>query len=186
MNVSQGHVISIQTPGDCKTTVCNGMGGTQEVAANDDLPADDMNPCTEPTCTAGSPGTSNTPVDTSCGGGNVCDGSGNCVQCTTSSGGMVGCAVNECLPQSCVMGACSGTPTMQGTPTSTQTAGDCQRIVCDGMGGTQSVEDNMDLPPADANECTVEGCSMGVPTHTPVGDGSPCGMDGHCVMGMCQ
>jgi hypothetical protein len=190
--VEEGNPTSVQVPGDCKTIVCNGAGGTEEVASIDDFPPADMNPCTESACSDGVPSQQPSPVDTNCGGSNFCDGSGNCVQCTTDVGGMVSCApfMNECMTAVCSTGICGTTFPMQGTPVSMQTAGDCQRNVCDGMGGTQPVADDLDVPADDGNPCTFEVCSMGAPAHPLAPDGTSCvnmGMSasGTCIMGTC-
>ncbi|MCK6593226.1 MAG: hypothetical protein L6Q76_37190, partial [Polyangiaceae bacterium] len=49
-----GTATSDQTPGDCLTSVCDGMGATTSENADADI-LDDQNPCTEDTCDAGQP-----------------------------------------------------------------------------------------------------------------------------------
>jgi len=82
---------------------------------------------------------------------------------------------NVCLTPTCIDYACGTMPAPQGWAIPTQTVGDCKRVVCDGAGSTQSVnEDSAADAPSDGNPCTVDGCSGGVPTHTPITLGTPC------------
>jgi len=72
----------LQAPGDCKKTVCNGMGGTVDQADDTDVPADPMaGDCTLPVCSGGVLSTGNVPQGTACTSGLLfmCDGNGNCV-----------------------------------------------------------------------------------------------------------
>ncbi len=46
-------------------------------------------------------------------------------------------------------------------------------MVCDGNGGTTTVNDDADLLD-DKNDCTTDGCSAGAPTHTPLPTGTTC------------
>ena len=57
-----------------------------------------------------------------------------------------------------------------------QTAGDCQKIVCDGFGGTISVDDAADLPTSNEICLTMPACT-GVPltpSFTPAAAGTNC------------
>ena len=76
-------------------------------------------------------------------------------------------------------GACGVSFTPQGTIGAAQTAGDCQRVVCDGAGKLVSVADDTDLP-SDDNGCTDDVCSKGAPKHLPSVARNPCGMDQIC------
>lgn len=86
--------------------------------------------------------------------------------------------MNECETAFCGGGTCQTMPLPAGTPTSMQTAGDCQVDTCDGTGGTERVADDADVPD-DANECTTDACSMGVPSNTP-------NMGAACATGVCS
>jgi hypothetical protein len=98
---------------------------------------------------------------------------------------------NECVDTTCVKGCCGTMDVAAMTPTATQTPGDCEEVVCDGMGGTQMMEDDTDVPD-DMNPCIADSCSMGSPVRTPVAGactanggavcGDPAGMNaGNCV-----
>lgn len=75
---------------------------------------------------------------------------------------------NECVMRVCLdTGACGTIEVAAGTAVASQTAGDCQKLVCDGKGGTQSVNDDADAPD-DGNVCTADACGSGAPVHTPI------------------
>jgi hypothetical protein len=100
-------------------------------------------------------------------------------------------AAGECLTATCVNGVCGTEPAPQGTPASMQTFSDCLETLCDGMGGTTNVPDDMDLPPDDGLECTADVCSMGVPQYPPAAQGTTCSLGscdgmGTCVEAECQ
>ena len=78
----------------------------------------------------------------------------------------------ECSTRTCTDGICGTTFVSPGTPTTTQTAGDCQQTQCNGEGGTTSVTDDNDTD--DLNACTTDSCLAGVPAHTPVAPASEC------------
>jgi hypothetical protein len=61
----------------------------------------------------------------------------------------------------CRASACVYVPEAAGTPAS-DTPGDCHRDLCDGVGGTQPMADDTDLPPF--NECAITGCMGGAPS----------------------
>jgi hypothetical protein len=65
-----------------------------------------------------------------------------------------------------------------------QIAGDCRKVVCNGMGGTTTVPDDTDLQD-DGNPCTTDSCSGGVPQHLPAGNGTSCGGGLTCNGTMC-
>lgn len=72
-----------------------------------------------------------------------------------------------------------------------QTSSDCLETICDGMGGTTNVPDDMDLPPDDGLECTADVCSMGVAQYPPATQGTSCSLGscdgmGTCVEAECQ
>jgi hypothetical protein len=73
-------------------------------------------------------------------------------------------------------------------PIEEQTAGDCAVVVCDGVGGLQSMPDDADFVD-DGKECTTDACEAGSPVHTPKelkascseGGGLLCDAAGSCV-----
>src|SRR5262249_36273526 len=152
---------------------CNGMGAVVVANKNTDLPVDG-NQCTSDVCTNGVP--SNPPVAMgsvcSQNGGILCDGSGNCVQCLANSD----CPGNDtdCNKRACMAYVCGFTNTPDGTPTSTQTPGDCLENECDGAGGVKIVNKDTDVP-VDNNPCTDDVCMSGVPSNPNTMAGASCG-----------
>ncbi|TKC95247.1 hypothetical protein [Polyangium fumosum] len=170
-----------QHPGDCKQKLCVN-GKDTHVSDDTDVPVD-VNPCTENVCTDGVPsnpptaqGAPCTPEDT-----DVCDGLSNCVQCTLATHCIGIITEDECTKADCVNNACvlkyMGYDTLASP--ALQTAGDCQKIVCNGNGGTTSVTDDIDKP-NDNNPCTTESCSNGTATSTPASQGTSCGVNQVC------
>jgi hypothetical protein len=113
----------------------------------------------------------------------------------TGTGGMMGCpsgvtacmaatdcppTQNECVDAVCNAGCCGTTNVAANIPTATQTPGDCMVVVCDGMGGTMTKNDDMDVDD-DMNACTADSCMMGMPVHTPIA--GPCTANGGTVCG---
>ena len=93
---------------------------------------------------------------------------------------------NECIIPTCTSGDCGYQSVAQGTVTSNQTPGDCQVNECDGSGNIVSVPDNTDTP-NDNTPCTTDTCQAGVPTFTPVPNGTSCrlGAGTRCRAAMC-
>jgi hypothetical protein len=87
---------------------------------------------------------------------------------------------NECVTPICSGGVCGTSPVVSGTAIANQTSGDCQKVVCDGAGGTRSEDDNSDVPPDDGKECTFELCEFGVPRHANLPNGFDCSGGKHC------
>jgi hypothetical protein len=172
-----------QTTGDCRALVCNGSGGTLSIADDADAP-DDGNPCTIDGCATGQPVHTPESAGAACGNGFLCDGAGQCQACLADAD----CgASSACATRACVGGTCVTTfvPSGQGDPGG-QVAGDCQRLVCDGSGGSISIADDTDVLD-DGNPCTADACVAGVPSHallaaaTPCGPGLECDAAGACV-----
>ncbi|AKT37187.1 uncharacterized protein CMC5_013170 [Chondromyces crocatus] len=80
---------------------------------------------------------------------------------------------NECQVPTCVNAACGVANAPSGAPVANQVPGDCQRLVCDGSGGTTQEIDDTDIHD-DGLDCTLEGCSAGVPTSNPAPAGTAC------------
>ena len=180
----QGTVTAAQADGDCQQNQCDGQGAVIQVALATDVPVDG-NACTDDVCTGATP--SNPPLTagaTCADGGVVCDGAGACVACNVATD----CPGQDsfCRARSCINHVCGFTDTAANTPLPTQTAGDCQRVVCDGAGGTTSAVDNADLP-VDGIACTDDVCTAGAPSNPPKVSGTPCGTNlvcdgaGQCV-----
>jgi hypothetical protein len=76
---------------------------------------------------------------------------------------------------------CGETDAPAGTPLSEQTAGDCQKAICDGNGGETSQPDDTDVGD-DGKECTTDGCSNGAATNVAAAAGTACSQNGgkHC------
>lgn len=76
-----GTDVASETPGDCRQTFCDGMGGTMDQVDDTDVPADPTpSDCTIPVCSGGVPSTAPAAMGAPCTGGvaNTCDGNGNC------------------------------------------------------------------------------------------------------------
>ena len=174
-----GTPVMMQTTGDCKKNVCNGMGAVSIVFDATDIPSSN-NPCIIDGCSMGSPTQTNTAAGAPCSGANggtVCDGNGACVACLvpTSCPGQD----TECKTRTCTGHTCGFSYQTSGMAVSTQTPGDCKKNVCDGMGGVTASADDADAP-TDGSTCNVASCSGGAPVHTPAASGTPCGAQKVC------
>lgn len=152
--------------------------------------------CTcEPTCPAGQRWCSGACVTTAtdanncgacgltCPTGQVCQNSA-CVtppECTSPAS----CPSSECASATCVGGRCGQAFVAAGTPTSTQTSGDCQTNICDGAGGITTSPDDTDVPQP-SGPCFTGTCVNGSPAQTPMPSGTTCATgvcngSGQCV-----
>jgi hypothetical protein len=176
-----------QTANDCVELQCDGNGGVAPVPLDGDLPLDDGNQCTDEQCASGVPTHPDLPINTVCsqGGGKYCDGTGSCVECNAAGH----CDVApECQVAACVSHQCQTDPVLAGTPAPAQTPYDCRLRVCDGMGGVSTQNQDADVP-YDANQCTGDVCTAGVPSNpnSPAGTactqmgGNACDGSGVCV-----
>lgn len=94
----------------------------------------------------------------------------------------------ECVVRLCINHACGTLTAPYGTPTIEQSDGDCQLSVCDGNGGTTSIDDDADILD-DGKQCTVDICKGGTLEHNPAipgtvcneGGGTRCNDAGACV-----
>lgn len=186
-NVSSGvKLVNGQVKGDCQVIECDGSGGTMKVEDDTDVPAA-PNKCVTESCVAGVPTPANKPLGTACGttaNPQVCDGMGHCGQCNIASD----CpgSDTDCHQRTCVNNTCGVSNTGAGVATSTQVAGDCHQIQCDGSGGTMTVVDDSDVP-ATVN-CLAGTCSSGTPGTTAAADGTSCSdasIDTRCRTGTC-
>lgn len=178
-----GTAVAAQTAGDCKKSQCDGAGKIVDANDDTDVP-DDSNDCTDDVCTSGAPSNPVKAASIACGlnGALKCDGAGHCLGCLVAND----CPGQdtECLKRSCAAGMCGTTPTATGTAVTSQTAGDCKKVVCDGAGSTTTLNDDTD-PTNDNNACTDDTCSAGVPSHASTPDGSSCGAGVTCLNGSC-
>jgi hypothetical protein len=176
-----------QRPEDCQVLVCDGRGGSESVAADDDVPDDGLE-CTLERCEDGAPMSMPADAGTPCAAGS-CNDAGACTGCTDAAD--CGDTGDFCQSPSCTDAVCGVVVTDAGTalPDGDQTTGDCQRRECDGGGNIVAVAANSDLPPDDDNDCTEEACHDGVAAHdalpadTACGDAGTgvCDGDGACV-----
>ena len=167
---ASGKAIGAQMIGDCHRVICDGKGGLAEEVDDQDVP-EDSNPCTTDACADGVP--SNAPVafGSSCGGTLTCDSSGHCTGCTNP--GECPGKDTDCQQRSCTGSVCGFLYAQGGTPVSQQTGADCKQNVCNGMGAVSIIFDPND-PEDDGNDCTLDGCSNGSPTHNNLAAGAPC------------
>src|SRR5262249_40924673 len=100
-----GLVLPSQLRGDCQKFVCDGNGSIDTVADPSDT-NNDGRECTQDTCNGSHVRNSFLQKGTPCteNNGKVCDGIGNCVECTVANDctdvGDV-CSLNHCVPQQC-------------------------------------------------------------------------------------
>jgi hypothetical protein len=150
-----------------------------------------------PSCTDGN--TSGNETDVDCGGpdcpdctnGQLCILDGDCLSSHCFMQVCVECVAatdcplppNECQARACTANVCSTVNQPFGIPISSQTAGDCQVVVCNGTGGTTSIPQDSDLPD-DGNACTSDSCVAGTPFFTNLPNGIPC-PGGTCQNGVC-
>jgi hypothetical protein len=85
---------------------------------------------------------------------------------------------SECAVRTCENGMCSILAEVQGTVLARQTAGDCLLLVCDGVGGIETVNDDQDEPADDGNACTEAVCADGAPDHVPLPERTECAQAG--------
>lgn len=133
----------------------------------------DGNDCTVDDCSGAVP--THTPVmqgmPCSNDGGSVCNATGACVQCNVAEDCGPG---DECKTPTCSgVGTCGFDFKPSGTEAATQTNGDCQRNVCDGMGAVTVQPDGEDRPD-DLTKCTEDQCVSGQPMNPPVPAGNSC------------
>jgi hypothetical protein len=165
--------IEQQTAGDCKTRVCR--SGEPAELNDDQDKLDDGDSCTVNGCNAGTPTTMGQPDGMACtlSGANGRCAMGKCmVECSPSKP----CDdKNPCTEDACdgATNTCSFSP-LDGvaTPGFTPKAGDCRQQICI-MGKDTPVVDDSDIPD-DANPCTLDTCTNGIPSNANVPSGELC------------
>lgn len=123
------------------------------------------------TATTGAGGAGGTGGMGSTGGAGGVGGTGGTTACVESSEcpGMT----NDCQAPFCSAGVCDFFYLPSGAQVAMQSAGDCKAIVCDGAGGTKTLEDEQD-PFDDKNPCTDDVCVAGATTHPASYPGMAC------------
>ena len=176
---ANGTAVTNQTAGDCKQNVCDGNGNVTSVGDDTD-PASDNKQCTQDVCVSGFTVHPPEASGAACteAGGSLCNGAGTCVECLVASD----CPGQDedCKVRSCNNGACGIAFTTAGTLTSSQTAGDCKKNVCDGAGNEVTQADNAD-PGSDGMQCTDDQCVNGNPFHPASAAGTQCNENGGSV-----
>lgn len=174
-----------QTIGDCQRVMCM-AGAPQSVPQPEDRPDDD-NDCTSDACSEdGEVEHMPEPLGSNCSGSGSCDGMGTCVECLSPDDCDMLPVDDDCAMRTCEAGVCGQIFAPAGTLVNAtlQMAGDCQRVVCDGEGGTVSEANNTD-PYIDGFECTQDFCSAGTPENPALPSGTPCAA-GECnAFGQC-
>ena len=155
----------------CTDDACSPQGTCEHSPSG--ITPDDGNECTADTCEGEEEKHTALPDGAPCG----LDG---LLQC---EGGLCKCQLPEecgadtpCRTYSCESSACKITYAPKGTLVGSTAAGDCQRLVCDGLGDLILEPDEGDPPAEDGNECTLEACDGDEPIlHAPAPDDTPCG-----------
>jgi hypothetical protein len=191
MNLGTETALAAQTPGDCKTAVCDGSGGLTNIPNDADVD-NDGNDCTSDACSGGVIVHTDLGSGAGCSqsGGAVCNGSGSCVACVGDGdcgGGMI-CQANKCVPPLCQNGAkdptetdvdCGGACAPCADTKACLAPSDCVSSVCTGgicLAATCSdsvkngAETDVDCGGSCAADCAV---------------GKACGGAGDCVSGVC-
>ena len=103
---------------------------------------------------------------------------GQCLECEDDSN--CDSDPNNCFFYLCFSGRCELNFVGDGFDADLQTVGDCKRVVCDGTGGTRTVDDGADVHD-DNNQCTSNICTDGVASNPPVQAGAACTQNGGSV-----
>jgi hypothetical protein len=144
--------------------------------------------CLVNACVDGACRIENAAAGTPCASGfsDVCNGQGSCVECLQADD-CLDIVEDQCTKRACVNNTCQIKylgPDSVASPAA-QKPGDCKIVVCNGFGGTKTVNDDLDTPDDD-NGCTVDGCLNGSEVHTNVAVGTSCGINSECdIMGKC-
>jgi hypothetical protein len=153
-----------ETAVDCGGMECDSQNRTCGPSASCDI-ADDCTGST-PACTGTVYSNGATCTANQCVAGTTTDCAASSMVCNPASG-CVACNVaadcpptgSECIAATCTANTC-GTQFLDNTVTVAvgQTSGDCQKLVCNGAGGTVQV-DNPSDPPFFATVCEVGSCA---------------------------
>lgn len=105
------------------------------------------------------------------GGNQSQGGGGGQGQCTSAADCPVPGIV--CFEATCASGVCSEGFSPALSPAGDSVPGDCLALVCDGAGATTQVP-VLDDPSDDLNDCTLDACDNGAPSHLPLPSKTPC------------
>lgn len=172
--------------GNCRARRCV-AGADMEVVDSTDLPKATSD-CVTVACNEGSPSSTPLAVGAACktSGGTLCDGQGNCLQCNSPDDCTSLPKDDACQTRTCNKGKCGQTFANNFTMIpGKQKTGDCQKVVCDGQGGQETLNDPNDIPD-DFNDCTTDSCEGNMPAHDPQPDGTFCGFALKCMGGKCE
>jgi len=172
-----GTVLAEQLEGDCQQALCDGDGAIVHEPDNQDVPTG-SNPCMVESCSDGTPKHEPAPKTKACGETLQfkCDGNGACGGCTSKAD----CGLdNLCATYACNNNVCKNTFVASGQGNLANTAGDCKKNVCDGMGSPVAIADGSDLP-VDNLPCTKDVCTDGAPSHPAENAGKACGAFSSC------
>lgn len=181
-----------QLPGDCKRSVCDGMGTVTTENDATDVPGDG-NDCTTDACNADMPTNTPTALGAPCAqsSGAVCDGQGACVECNTSTDCTSGlCVAHQCVPATCADGAKNGKETdtdcggsdcvpcvdglMCGMATDCQ-SGVCMNMICTNASCVDMVKNGQETD----IDCGGNTCN-------PCAAGKDCAQNSDCQGGSCS
>lgn len=179
--VPQGTPTVEQSIGDCRETVCDGAGQSEDVVDDGDL-VDDDNECTIEACVDGELVVDVADPGTSCGNGLSCNGAGECTGCSNAN--QCPGDDDDCQTRTCDGGTCGLDFEDPGTVVE-DAPGDCVYLACDGEGHAETVVDDGDVPD-DGLDCTRDVCNDGEPANPPRDpgadcDGGVCDGEGACV-----
>ncbi len=193
---SDGVTNGNETDLNCGGGTCPDCGPGLACLANSDCVGGSCvgNTCV-PTCTDLVKNGTETDVDcggtcaANCDNGETCGADADCSSAHCAGSVCVECVAatdcpatgNECVVATCNANVC-GTMNLDGTHTLStgQTANDCQKVVCNGNGGTTSADDATDLP-ASTTACLINPACTGTPlapSFTPAAQGASCVSDG--------
>ena len=180
---SDGVQNGTETGIDCGGTVCDAMGKTcalglgcvvsGDCGGNASCMAAVFTPA--PTCNASKVCAT---MPTTCAGATpACSAASGCVACNVPTD--CPATASECVLRTCTGSVCGTQNAASGTVLSMQTPGDCQKLVCNGAGGTTSVDDGTDLPTSTTLCLTMPACTGSPlrPSFTPAATGTNCTAD---------
>jgi hypothetical protein len=158
-----GFFISNSVTGDCRHEVCDGTGRISSVQAGDDVPEPPDDPCQQYTCEPGVP---------------TLIPSGTGTPCTLESGAPGACLEGTCETPECEQDEdceISGDPRCSSVRCESRfclesfqhpgfllelgSEADCGDLVCDGQGGTTTIDNSIHCP-GDGQECCDGTCTV--------------------------
>ena len=148
IDAPEGNPVTSQKEGDCRRVVCDASGTAVEVEDTGDW-FDDGRICTDDLCDGLKPTHRPARAGKACGGGNICNDLGSCVECMTEDQCCAGappcgfvCDLFKCVPDTCQNGDkdadetdidCGGKCNPCADGLACVEADDCDSKVCTGM-----------------------------------------------------